>query len=131
MSKRQGLTERAVWGTLAQPGETLEGLAVVEWVTAQVLADQVLEISRRQLAHLEEKGLPVRGRGRGKRYPIPHCVIWSIRYQCRLAVARGRGVHRLSLRVALAEHAYQMAVEESEANGYVPIGALTEEDDDG
>lgn len=54
----------------------MEGSEITEeWIGARVAAAE-LRLSTRQLLNLEEKGLPVRGERKTKRYPWPDVWAW-------------------------------------------------------
>jgi hypothetical protein len=58
-----------------RPGEMLGSWPVFAWIS-QHEAAKVIGLTTRQVANLEVKGLPSVGRGKSKRYALPHLCIW-------------------------------------------------------
>ena len=93
------------------------------WLTAGEAA-AALDISKRQLANLEERGLETRGYRQGKRYH-PRLREWHAEFKRLAAAARAGwpswsggpkkppGWPRLSMRIALARHELREAYREA------------------
>ncbi|HSW29667.1 MAG TPA: hypothetical protein VLH75_09335 [Longimicrobiales bacterium] len=62
-----------------RPGEMLGGWPVFCWIS-QHDAARMLGLTTRQVQNLETKGLPSNGRGKSKRYALPHLLVWHRAY---------------------------------------------------
>lgn len=60
----------------ASPGEEIGGLRVSGWISPKG-AGILLGHPPRTLERWRSRGLPSRGSGRSRRYPLPHLTIWA------------------------------------------------------
>lgn len=63
-----------------EPGEAVGAWPVFAWIPQSAVAE-LMQLTPRQVQNLHRKGLPNRGRGRTRRYPLPHVVLWFRAYR--------------------------------------------------
>ncbi len=90
------------------PGTMLADRPVFAWIS-QHDAAVLLRLTTRQVQNLETKGLPNFGRGKTKRYALPHLLIWFRAYN-----AQGKP-QALPFRVAEAYNLFVQAEDEYRA----------------
>lgn len=86
----------------------LEDVPIVAWLKPKDLAT-LINVAERSLLRWERKGLTVFGRGKSKRYPVPHSLSWCRAYQRRRKLG-GEVVEFLHIAIAFEQNDYTDAM---------------------
>ena len=102
-------------GRMRWDGKTaIAGTVVAAWIIQGEVAEW-FELTTRTIRDWDLLGLPSRGRGNAREYPMPHVLAWILVY--RNKVARGEVVEAQPIEVALGEYASLCARLDKAAGG--------------